>query len=152
MKHLRQERQAGMSDRIEGGQEKPHGGLCHQSFFGRRLFQRDRVALRRKPGEGRPNDPLPHGPCSAQGPAWQEGIRHGDISRLRQERQYLWARLNANVCSSFDYFVFNDIFQLENLLVQADVAEDYTVDPILREACEPVARIYCDHIRIGDGR
>ena len=44
------------------------------------------------------------------------------------------------------------LFKLEKLLKEADVGEDWTVDPALKEACESVARVHCKDVKGGEGR
>lgn len=42
--------------------------------------------------------------------------------------------------------------QLESLLEEADAGEDFEMDPMLREACAPVAKELCGDLKPGDGR
>ena len=42
--------------------------------------------------------------------------------------------------------------QVEAILVETDVAENYYVDPLLQKACQPVVDVACQHIAPGDGR
>ncbi|XP_015923497.1 Golgi apparatus protein 1 [Parasteatoda tepidariorum] len=42
--------------------------------------------------------------------------------------------------------------ELESLLKQSDVGEDWRVDPVLQEACQPVVDAVCSHEKPGEGR
>jgi Golgi apparatus protein 1 len=42
--------------------------------------------------------------------------------------------------------------QLTKLMHEANIGEDYSVDPILQEACDTVVKLYCGDIRPGEGR
>jgi hypothetical protein len=42
--------------------------------------------------------------------------------------------------------------QLKDLLKEADVGEDFRVDPALDEACRPVVETACREIKPGDAR
>ena len=42
--------------------------------------------------------------------------------------------------------------QLKKLMVQTNIGEDYSVDPVVQEACDPVVRSGCPHVRAGDRR
>ena len=44
------------------------------------------------------------------------------------------------------------LFQLESLLKQSDVGEDWRVDPVLQEACQTVVDAVCSHEKPGKGR
>ena len=38
------------------------------------------------------------------------------------------------------------------MLVEADVAENFYMDPLLQEACQSVVDVACQHIDSGDGK
>jgi len=38
------------------------------------------------------------------------------------------------------------------VLEEADVGDNYEVDPAIQEDCEPVVRVLCKDIRPGEGR
>ena len=42
--------------------------------------------------------------------------------------------------------------QLTNLLEEADIDEDYSVDPSLQEACGPIVKAHCQDVQPGEGR
>lgn len=44
------------------------------------------------------------------------------------------------------------MLQLEGLVKEVDVGEDWRVDPVLREACKPVVDVACQEVRGGDAR
>ena len=44
------------------------------------------------------------------------------------------------------------LLQLQLLLREADAGEDYSMDPVLKEACQPVVLTACADIKAGDAR
>jgi len=54
---------------------------------------------------------------------------------------------NMHVC----YFVCVCV-QLKKLMVRTNIGDDYSIDPIVQEACDPVVRSGCPNVRPGDRR
>lgn len=52
----------------------------------------------------------------------------------------------------FDYNYYCFKCQLEDLIKETDAGEDWRVDPVLREACQPVVNRACRGLRGGDAR
>ena len=48
--------------------------------------------------------------------------------------------------------IYGFILQLKSLLRTADVAEDFTMDRALHEACQPVADVACKSIKPGSAK
>ena len=44
------------------------------------------------------------------------------------------------------------IWQLEEVLTQSDISENYEIDPVLYEVCERTVSSQCPHVVPGDGR
>ena len=50
---------------------------------------------------------------------------------------------------------FNPCFvrlQLEEVMEEADVGENYEMDPLLAEACQEVVKVACKHVKPGEAR
>ena len=43
-------------------------------------------------------------------------------------------------------------YQLEEVLMEADVGDNYAMDPAIQEACEPIVRVLCKDVSPGEGR
>lgn len=49
-------------------------------------------------------------------------------------------------------FSLEYLLQIEMLVQETDAGEDWRVDPVLREACQPVVDAECSNVRGGDAR
>ena len=52
----------------------------------------------------------------------------------------------------FVHNIYGSLLQLKSLLRTADVAEDFTMDRALHEACQPVADVACKSIKPGSSK
>jgi len=65
--------------------------------------------------------------------------------------------LSLSVCMSVYLYVSMCLsgsvcLQLKKLLVRTNAAEDYSVDPVVQEACQDVVRSACAHVQPGARR
>lgn len=65
---------------------------------------------------------------------------------------YIYVLLTVYAKKKQWLFIFCNAGKLEDLLEEADVGDNYEVDPAIQEECEPVVKVLCKDIRPGEGR
>lgn len=65
-----------------------------------------------------------------------------DLARPKKNQESRWEVQISDNC----------VRALEDLLEEADVGDNYEVDPAIQEECEPVVKVLCKDIRPGEGR
>lgn len=75
-------------------------------------------------------------------------------SRVKKKRERISAQCQRAVsCNNWcKHFHLKDLSQIELLVQETDAGEDWRVDPVLREACQPVVDAECSNVRGGDAR